>query len=115
MTEGSFFRPLAVLACGLSMATAGFSQQRLHVHSSVADGRWDMPVATDSISHIDVSADLKQLQLHVSGQTTLPLLLSQVDSLTVETDPIEETKDKYKVFQLFVYTDDGSDITSKDY
>ena len=115
MTEGSFFRPLAVLACGLSMATAGFSQQRLHVHSSVADGRWDMPVATDSISHIDVSADLKQLQLHVSGQTTLPLLLSQVDSLTVETDPIEETKDKYEVFQLFVYTDDGSDITSKDY
>ena len=115
MTEGSFFRPLAVLACGLSMATAGFSQQRLHVHSSVADGRWDMPVATDSISHIDVSADMKQLQLHVSGQTTLPLLLSQVDSLTVETDPIEETKDKYKVFQLFVYTDDGSDITSKDY
>ncbi len=115
MTEGSFFRPLAVLACGLSMATAGFSQQRLHVHSSVADGRWDMPVATDSISHIDVSADLKHLQLHVSGQTTLPLLLSQVDSLTVETDPIEETKDKYEVFQLFVYTDDGSDITSKDY
>ncbi|MCR5159689.1 MAG: CotH kinase family protein [Prevotella sp.] len=114
MTNEDFLRPLLLLTVLCCVATTGFAQQRLHVHTNAVGGQWDFPVTVDSITDFSVSSDRKQLLLHVSGEASVPFALSQVDSLTIGEDAGQETKDHHKVFQLYITTNDGRDITSRD-
>ncbi len=114
MKHHVFLRPLLTLAALLLASFAGFSQQHVHVHTSTDDAHWDMPVMVDSIQDITLSDDLRSLQLNMTGASTLPFYLVDIDSMTIEEAPATETKDRYQVFQLFITTDDGQDITSRD-
>lgn len=105
-----FLTVLYMMGVGIGLASA---QERVHIHMNQLDALWDFPVITDSIEFFDVSDDQTQLQLHVHGDVVVPFSLEAIDSLTIENEPVE-TKDKYKVFQLFIATNDGSDIMSKD-
>ena len=87
-------------------------------------GQWNVPIAVDSIEDVIVSSDQNTLLFNVtspddvraSGQPTItvPFTIEYIDSLTFEEDPLVETKNPYKVFQLFINTHDGSDVTSRD-
>ena len=100
------------------------AQQRAHIYMNQQGGQWDFPIVVDSIQDITVSDDQKTLLFNVSapvgvtagGQptATVPFTIAQIDSLTFEPEPEVETKDHYQVFQLYVTTNDGKDITSRD-
>ena len=91
------------------------AQQRAHVYMNQQGGQWNFPMAVDSIVDITVADDLGSLLFNVKGDLTVPFDITHIDSLTIEEEPATETKDPYKVFQLYVTTADGSDITSRDY
>ena len=115
MTIFSSRRPLLTLLLVACTALTAFSQQQLHIHTHARNASWDFPLTLDSLQEMTLSGDRKALQLHVTGSTTMPFTLTQVDSLTIaQADPLE-SKDPYQVFQLYIATADGADITSKDY
>jgi len=91
-----------------------FAQRRAHVYMNNVGGQWDFPVVTDSIDSLTVSSDLTQLQMYVGQKATVPFSIEHIDSLTFEDEPLTETKDPYQVFQLYITTNDGSDVTSRD-
>ena len=109
-------RRLSLLIAALWTVVFAVAQQQTHVYFNQWKTQWDAPLIIDSIQDITLSDDLKELQFHVKGEAAVPaFLLEDVDSLTFEDDPLVETKDHYKVFQLFITTRDGEDITSRDY
>ena len=108
----------------MSLALAGVvvqgsAQKRLHIHADNLSHHWDFPIVVDSIEHITVGNDLKTLHVNVNapaarGAVTVPFSLEHTDSITIADEPAVETKDHHQVFQLYVTTTDGSDVTSKD-
>ncbi|MBO4811912.1 MAG: CotH kinase family protein [Prevotella sp.] len=114
MTNRLIFAKCVLMLALLSYASTGVAQQRLHVHTSVVDGQWDIPVTIDSIREMGLSRQQDRLLLNLTGDAVVPFELEVIDSLTIEDDPEEETKDHYRVFQLYITTNDGRDITSKE-
>ena len=110
----SFLRH-SLFAVLLLVAVQVAAQRRAHVYMNNVGGQWDFPVVVDSIDSIGVSRNLDQLLMNVKGEATVPFSLEYIDSLTFEEEPLTETKDPYQVFQLYVTTNDGNDVTSKDY
>jgi len=78
-------------------------------------GLWDFPIVVDSISDITISSGQDKILFNVTGNQTVPFNIQYIDSLTFESEPLTETKDPYQVFQLYITTKDGNDITSRDY
>ena len=107
-----FFQPL-LLACCAGLPCQG--QQQVHVYTTDRSAQWDFPLIIDSIDHITVSDDEQQLLFNVHGDVTVPFAIPSIERVTVEPVSPEESKDHYKVFQLYITTNDGSDITSRDY
>ena len=104
-----------LLALFLSVVLPVRAQQRVHVYMNGQGGAWNVPVVTDSIVDMTVASDQKTLQLNVTGDMTVPFTIETIDSLTFEDEPLEESKNPYRVFQLFVNTKEGRDVTSRDY
>ncbi len=113
MYQKLFLRMLwcALLVC--SSLTAG-AQRRAHVYMNQQQTQWDVPIVVDSIRDITTSSHLDKLLFNVSGDLFVPFDIRRVDSLTFEDEPLQESKDPYQVFQLFVTTRDTVEITSKD-
>ena len=109
------FITAATLLLTLLLPTNVSAQDHVHVHTHHLSTHWDFPFATDSTSHFDFSTDKKTLNLHTQSNCIIPFSAEYVDSLTFEDDPATETKDYYKVFQMYITTADGEDIVSKDY
>ena len=94
---------------------SSYAQRRAHIYMDQEGGQWNFPMVTDSVVDITVSSNLKDLQFNVTGGMTVPFGIEHIDSLTFEEEPLQETKNRYKVFQLYVTTADGRDVTSRDY
>ena len=103
---------MAALMTAVPQAQA---QKRAHIHTNQLQHHWDFPVVVDSLADIDLDSEPQQLLLHTRGGVTVPFSAEYIDSLTFADEPTVETKDPYQVFQLYITTNDGSDITSKDY
>ena len=97
----------------MSAIVCVYAQRRAHIYMNQQGGKWYIPVVTDSIVDITVSSDLKNLLFNVTGDMTVPFIIDHIDSLTFEDEPAFESKDRYKVFQVFINTHDGSDVTSR--
>lgn len=104
----------ALLAVAMASAATAMAQERMHVYMNDWSARWNFPITTDSIEHVTVSSDEKELLFHLHGDVVVPFAIDLIDSVTVENEPAVETKDAYKVFQLYVTTNDGQDVTSRD-
>ena len=76
---------------------------------------WRFPVVVDSIVDMQANTSSNQLLFNLRPDIQVPFDLSVVDSLTVADEPLLEGKDPYQVFQLYLTTNDGSAITSKEY
>lgn len=90
------------------------AQQRVFINRTELSQHWRFPVVADSIVDMTISSD-DELLFNVHGNIAVPVPLSHIDSLTIEREPLVEGKSPYEVFQLYITTNDGSDITSKDY
>ena len=88
------------------------AQPRAHVYMNQHGGLWDFPIVIDSIGDMTVSSNLEQILFNVTGDQTVPFDIAHIDSLTFENEPLTETKDPYRVFQLYITTKDGRDIKS---
>ncbi len=98
----------------MASAATAMAQERMHVYMNDWSARWNFPITTDSIDHVTVSSDEKELLFHLHGDVVVPFAIDLIDSVTVENEPAVETKDAYKVFQLYVTTNDGQDVTSRE-
>ena len=107
-----FILPLQ-LACYGVLPCQG--QQQVHVYTADRSAQWDFPLIIDSIDHITVTDDEQQLLFNMRGDVTVPFSIPSIERVTVEPVSTDESKDHYKVFQLYITTNDGSDITSRDY
>jgi hypothetical protein len=108
-------RLLYFLLFSLLMVLPLMAQQRVHVYMNQIGGKWNFPVVVDSLSEISFDKYQRQLLMSVTGNQTVTFDVDHVDSLTFEDELLFETKDPYQVFQLYITTSDGSDVTSRDY
>ena len=88
------------------------AQKRVHVYTNQEKGHWDFPIAMDEIE--DVSINGASLVFNVTAGQGVPFRRADIDSLTFEEEPLVETKDPYKVFQLYLTTADGRSVTSRE-
>ena len=107
-------RLLAFLLLSLTAGLPLMAQQRAHVYSSHWGGKWNFPVVVDSINEISFDRSQRKMLMSVTGDYIVPFNVDDVDSLTFEDEPLFESKDPYEVFQLYVTTGDGNDVTSRD-
>lgn len=96
-------------------AIAAKAQDFMHVHQRVNDTPWRLSLQIDSIDSIRVSSNREQLKVVMHDGFEVPLAIAVTDSISFETLLESGEKDKYQVFQLQVFTQDGSAITSKDF
>lgn len=90
------------------------AQEWMVVHRQAVDAPWSMPIAVDSVLRGTMSDDGSRLLITQRDGFVVPMDKEDVDSLTLEDLAEGDTKDKYQVFQLFVYTEDGRDIVSRE-
>ena len=105
---------ILLLATLLGVAVQGNAQRRALVHMNNLSNHWVFPVVTDSIDEISLSDGPDDLLFRLHGGVFVPFSVEHLDSLTFGEEPAVETKNPYQVFQLYITTNDGSDVTSKD-
>ena len=81
------------------------AQKSVHVYTNYEDTQWDFPIAMDEIEDVDFSG--ASLVFNVTAGQGVPFLRADIDSLKFEDEPLSETKNPYKVFQLYLTTADG--------
>lgn len=106
-------RRIVWLILALTTLTAQ-AQERIHVRMRDYNTYWDFPYVTTDIDHFDFSADRSLLRALRPDGVPVPFHAAKVDSVTFEDEPLEETKNHYRVFQLYVTTNDGKDIVSRE-
>ena len=106
---------LLLLSALSGVVLLGNAQRRALVHMNNLSAHWEFPVVTDSIDEISLSDGPDDLLFHLHNGVTVPFSVEHLDSLTFGDEPAVETKDPYQVFQLYITTNDGSDVTSRDY
>ncbi len=106
---------ILLLATLLGVAVQGNAQRRALVHMNNLSNHWVFPVVTDSIDEISLSDGPDDLLFRLHGGVVVPFSVEHLDSLTFGEEPAVETKNPYQVFQLYITTNDASDITSRDY
>jgi hypothetical protein len=110
-----FYRQFNLLLIAVFVMLPCFGQQQVHVHMADRSALWDFPLIIDSIDHMTVTDDEEELLFHLRGDVTVPFTIDAIDRVTVEPVGTDESKDPYQVFQLYITTNDASDITSRDY
>ena len=104
---------LIILLTIFCTLTAG-AQQRAHVYMNQMGGKWNFPIVVDSLNEMTFDKARRQMMTDVTGELRIPFDVNHIDSITFEDEPLTETKDPYKIFQLYITTKDGQDITSKE-
>jgi len=105
---------LLLLSLFCSSATVCRAQGQVNVHSGAFGGQWNFPIAIDGIEGITLADDLQELRFDVGDGLSVPFSLQEVDSLSFEEEPDALSGNKYQVFQLYIATRNGREITSRD-
>lgn len=102
--------------CIIAMLAAltAVAQDRIHVRLKDYNTYWDFPYITGDIDHFEFSADLRSLHALTPDGVVIPFSAAKVDSVTFEDEPAAMTEDYYRVFQMYVTTNSGTDITSRE-
>ena len=108
------FYSLTFASVLLLLSSQAMAQENIHVRVSDYDTMWDFPFITDEISHFDISPSDNQLNAYSTNGIVIPFDADKVRQVTFEDAPAEETKDHYKVFQMYISTEDGAEIVSRD-
>ena len=90
------------------------SQDWMWVHRYLLWEHWSMPLRIDSIVRAKVAEGGSRLDVELRDGNVLPLTVTEIDSVTFSQTVQEESKDKYQVFQMFIFTADGKGVTSRE-
>lgn len=90
------------------------AQERIHVHMTDQSGTWDFPLMADDVEFFDVDNRKSQLRANMVGRIVVPFDPEKIDSITFENEPLEESKNPYQVFQMYITTNDGKNVVSRD-
>jgi hypothetical protein len=87
----------------------------IRIHQNRLSHHWIIPVHGDSLDRFDVSSDGRTLATYLRDGFVIPFATSTTDSLDFAAPLSEEQeeKDHYRVFQMYVFTQDGLPIASK--
>jgi len=101
----------------LSAVRMAHAQQRVWYNLNMPDQEGihaQCPIFADSISYFDVGTGQTTLQTHLKNGMVIPFETADIDSMNILNTPDDDTKDPYRVYQLYIFTQDGEDITSRD-
>lgn len=96
------------------LPVAVHAQERIHVHLTDQSESWDFPYVTEDVEYFDIDKRRNRLRANVTGGIIVPFDPEKVDSITFENEPLEESKDPYQVYQMYITTTDGKDVVSRD-
>ena len=111
---------LQLTLLALLMSLPVNAQEWLRVHRTYGGESWAMPLAIDQFSQFDFSEDENTLRGYTSlkdgTEMVVPLRLERVDSIDFAGSLTDEEKghNKYRVFTLFITTEDEANIVEKD-
>ena len=108
------FRQIIVLCLLLSAVLMSSAQDNIHVHIRSYSNSWSFPLSIDEVGYFNFNADQSRLQAHVKGGGVVPFISSEVDTITFQYALTELTGNHYKVFQMYITTDEGERVSSKD-
>ena len=103
----------------LALALMPFSlaaQEWMNVYRYFLYNRWEIPFALDSIDHFGLSNNRKELQGVMQDGFVVPFDIAQIDSIAFAASVPDnlQVKDHYRIFEMFIYTIDGQEVTSKE-
>ena len=100
------------LLCSLTLS----AQEWLRVHHRAMSHEWVVPLHIDSLEEITVG-DGATLQGFLRDGFVIPFATTALDSIDFAEalDEELERKDRYEIFELYIYTEGKQAITSKDY
>ena len=99
------------------------AQDWYQMHVDYDDYEWKFPVNMTHVSYFDFNSGQTVLQPHFTDDenVVIPFSLeaskkygSSLTTMTLSNELTEWGKNKHKVFAVYITTDDGSDITSKE-
>ena len=90
------------------------AQEWMVVHHHDVGTAWALPVAVDSVMEGTVSDDGVLFFMTMKDGFTVPMVKDMVDSLTFVSKNENGNKSKYQVFQIFVFTEGGRSIDTRD-
>ena len=93
----------------------GHAQEWMKIYHEAQSTHWMLPIAVDSIDFATISAGQTQLLTRLNDATEISFSLETIDSLGFYSAPEATEKDKYQTFQMFVFTQGGQAINTKDY
>lgn len=98
----------------LSMVSVGIAQDNIHIHTRSYSNSWEFPLSVNDVNYFNFNSTQSHLQANVQGGVIVPFVASEIDTITFKDAPTELTGNPYKVFQMYITTNDGSKITSKE-
>lgn len=107
------YKSLAVCAL-LLMVSVSMAQDNIHVHTHSYNTTWEFPLSVDDVNFFDFNTAQTRLQANVQGGVVVPFIASDIDTISFRDNPTEFTENPYKVFQMYITTNDGAKITSKE-
>lgn len=90
------------------------AQERIHVHLSDQSTSWDFPYVSDDVVFFDMDRGKSKLRANIVGRIIVPFDAEKIDSITFEDEPLEESKNPYQVYQMYITTNDGKSVVSKE-
>lgn len=90
------------------------AQDNAHIHIFSYGTYWQFPYSLDEVSRFSFTDDQSYLQAHAGDEVVIPFKAAELDTITFRHTPTALTKNKYQVFQMYITTNDGTDITSKE-
>lgn len=103
-----------MLSMLLSMVSVGIAQDNIHVHTRSYSNSWEFPLSVNDVNYFNFNSTQSHLQANVQGGVIVPFVASEIDTISFKDAPTELTGNPYKVFQMYITTNDGSKITSKE-
>lgn len=113
-------KKLLVTLAMLSVCWAVNAQEWMKVHRSYDGESWTFPLEIDKMSQFEFSDDETELRGYAldkeGGEMIVPFDVEGLDSISFANDLADEEKghDKYRVFTLYITTENGREIKDKE-
>ena len=90
------------------------AQEWMNIYYEAQSTHWMLPILVDSIDFGVLSADGSLLATRLNDGSVVSMATEIIDSLGFYTAPEDSVKDKYQTFQMFVFTEGGRPIDTRD-
>lgn len=109
--------------CFTGFTGLSFAQDWYQMHVNYSGYEWKFPLNASHVAYFDFNDESTVVQTHLDGDEDIVVPFNVESSkkypaltngMTITSELEEWGKNKYRVFAIYVTTDDGSDITSKE-